>query len=183
MKRLKPFLWPMALALLAAALVFFNLPGQELPLDAPPALSADVPEGCEVGQRLPDFSVTCLDGSTFDLSGQRGRVTVINLWATWCAPCVAELPYFDELQRTHPGVTVLALHPAPVVDDVEAYVRRGGWALLFALDEDNLADRILGGGSLLPRTLVVDGEGLVVYSQTGSITLEILTALVSAAGA
>ena len=55
-------------------------------------------------QQLADFSITCLDGSTFTLSENRGKVVFINLWATYCTPCVKELPQTIVLDRN--GVVV-----------------------------------------------------------------------------
>jgi thiol-disulfide isomerase/thioredoxin len=58
---------------------------------------------------LPDLRFTTLDGSTRRLADYAGKPVVLNFWATWCIPCVAELPELDRLAETDPGVTVLAV--------------------------------------------------------------------------
>lgn len=48
-------------------------------------------------QQRADFTATCYDGSDFHLADQRGKATFINFWATYCTPCIQELPHIDEL--------------------------------------------------------------------------------------
>ncbi len=178
-----------ALLVLACALVFFNLPsaaapsdGESAPLAAAEAFVSDAPAGCRVGEQLPDFSILQTDGQEFTLSRYRGRVTVINLWATWCGPCVKELPYFDSLQRRYPeGVKVLALHVSPVTDDVNAWLSGYDYGIAFAVDEEGGVAPLLGASALLPQTLVLNARGEVTYNQTGSVTEELLEELVRAA--
>ena len=163
-----------AVVLLAAALVAFNLPGREA---APQAVS-DAPTGHEVGEQLPDFTVSLIGGGSFTLSEHRGQVVFINLWATYCGPCVKELPAFVELREKHPEVEVLAVHSSLVTDDVEAYLADRGWDIDFAVDgADDAAFKAVGGSALLPQTIVVNPRGEVVYNQTGSVTLDRLEAL------
>ncbi len=179
-----------ALALLAAALVFFNLPsgspvspaGEETPMADEYASSA--PVGFHVGEQVPDFTLKCTDGTVFTLSEQRGRTVVLNLWATWCSPCVKELPHFDRLQRAHPGdVAVLAIHSDLVTDDVDAFLAGFDYGIGFAVDSGGEVIASLGGSAMLPQTVVLNPRGEVVYNQVGSVTYEALEELVALAGA
>ena len=52
--------------------------------------------GTEVGDQLADFSAELIDGSKLHLTDHRGKVVIINMWATYCGPCVQELPFFQE---------------------------------------------------------------------------------------
>ena len=163
----KKIAWAAALVLLAGVLIFANLP------------TAQRPTGAEAGQQLPDFSVTCLDGSRFTLSEQRGKTVVINLWATWCTPCVQELPNFDRLLRERPDkVAVLALHSELVTSDVAAYLEDTSYEMPFAVDEDGSLGAILNASTVLPQTVIVDPDGVVIYNQVGALDYETLCSLV-----
>ena len=159
--------WAVALVALCTALLWYNLPGKE------------APTGHEAGQRLADFTIQCLDGREFHLAGARGKVVFINLWATYCAPCVQELPHFDALYRAHKDdIAMLAVHSSLTTDDPAEYVAAKGWTIPFAVDtEDNLIWNAVNGSSALPQTLVLNRRGEVIYNQTGSVTAEKLAAL------
>ncbi len=192
--------WAIALAGLICALVCFNLPaapqpaaeaetpalppdaGEETPAQEQPAYTSDAPLGCEVGEQLPDFTLTTLSGEAFTLSEHRGTVTVLNLWATWCAPCVKELPYFDELQARYPqDVTVLAIHSDLVTSDPAAYLAAFDYQIPFAVDETGSVAVSMGDSAILPQTVVLDPYGVVVYNRSGSVTYEALEELVQSA--
>ena len=168
-----------ALAALIGFALWVNAPGDSRVAGTAPDPVTDalgVQTGFEVGQRVADFTVTCLDGSTFTLSEQRGKVTVINLWATYCAPCVGEMPLFGALRDAHPDqVSLLAIHAGLVTEDVAAFVRARGWDMPFAVDtpENELFSK-LGGSALLPQTIVLDRRGVVIYNSPGSVTGELL---------
>ena len=169
-RTIRRLLWAAALLLLAAVLVFVNLP------------EAEPVHGAGVGEVLPDFSLRCVDGSSFSLSEQRGKTVVINLWATWCTPCVRELPHFDRLLRERcEDVAVLALHTPPVTADVESYLADYSYAMPFAVDEEGTAIQKLGGSTMLPQTVILDAKGIVTYNKVGSVTEEKLRALIEQA--
>ena len=139
---------------------------------------SDAPVGCEVGEQLPDFTVTCYDGSTFHLKEQRGKVTFINFWATHCTPCIQELPHFDALYRAHEDdIAMIAIHSYFVTKDPEEFLADKGYAISFAHDSDNsLMDMVKGTGTL-PQTVVLNRKGEVIYNKVGSVTPELLEAL------
>ncbi|MBQ9010045.1 MAG: TlpA family protein disulfide reductase, partial [Clostridia bacterium] len=149
--------------------------------EAPAAVSyeSDAPIGHEVGQQLQDFTTECLDGSTFHLADTRGKVTMINLWATYCGPCVQELPHFSEFYKAHrDDVAMLAVHSSITEMDPKDYIADKDWAMPIAVDSDD--DKIWGivnGSSTIPQTIVLNRKGEVVYNQIKSITPAELDAL------
>ena len=179
--------WCAALILLCGVMIAVNLPGtaqRETALSETPSadFSEDVPAGHEPGERLPDFTITQTDGRAFSLSAQRGKVVVLNLWATWCTPCVNELPHFDRLQREHGGdVSVLAIHSDLITDDVEAYLSNYEYEIAFAIDGTGGVIASLGGSTMLPQTVILNPDGVVTYNKVGSVTYEALEELYEAA--
>ena len=150
------------------------------PPDKPGDLwASDAPVGLAVGERPADFTAECLDGSTFRLSETRGKVVVINLWATYCAPCVKELPHFNALYHAHAGdVAMLAIHAGDVTDDVGEFLSGRGLDMPFAVDsEDGALFAAVGGSEALPQTIVLNRRGEVIYNQTGSVSAELLERL------
>ena len=197
-KRFAKIAWGIALAVLCAALLYYNFLDPNIKkkdaalaqdaivteVAAPaPAVdwSSDAPFGYEVGNQLPDFSIECLDGSTFTLSETRGKPVFINLWATYCGPCVKELPHFSELYKEHEGdIAMLALHSDIIADDPVEYLTEFGsdWVMPFAIetDDETIWD-LVGGTTAMPQTIVLNRHGEVVYNQRGSVTPEMLAEL------
>ena len=202
-RKTRRILWGIALAVLAFTLVRFNLPKQNNPAEKTsvgtvfiPATEDETTEnesaavqdnfestasvGNEPGQQLPDFTITCYDGSDFHLADTRGKVTFINLWATYCAPCVKELPYFSDLYQKYEGdIAVLAVHSSLVAkDDPEEFTADKGYAMPFATDtKENTVFEAVGGGSTLPQTIVLNRRGEVIYNEVKSVTPEMLESL------
>ncbi|MBQ9459975.1 MAG: 4Fe-4S binding protein [Oscillospiraceae bacterium] len=193
--------WIAALAALCFALAWFNVieparagtdvdaaqsaqTSTETPAEAD-ARAAGAAVGAEVGQQLADFTIQCLDGSTFRLSETRGKVVIINLWATYCGPCVKELPHFDALARAHKDdLAMLAVHAGDVVDDVGAFLDGREFDIPFAIDsEDGALFAVVNGSEALPQTIVLNRRGEVVYNQVGSVSPELLEQLYEQAAA
>lgn len=143
--------------------------------------NSDAPIGYNKGERLSDFTVDCLDGSTFTLSEYRGKVVIINLWATWCGPCVEELPAFNGFYEKHrDDVAVLACHSSFTNEDVAEYVSAKGWdkwGISFVYDSNETVFSAVNGSMVLPQTIVLNRKGEVVYNEIRSVNPEMLEKL------
>ena len=178
------------LAILIAAVLWFNVFDRTAETESPPPeppVSADIRFGSQPGETLPDFSCVLSDGSVFRLSDTRGKIVFINQWATWCNPCVAELPFFERLAETYPDVVVLAFHhPLEISPKALPFIAENGWTdwkVRFTVDtpETDILG-IIGGDNVMPRTVVLNRDGIVIYNETRSMTFETLTALTEEAG-
>ena len=186
-KRWKRIAWGIALGVLCLALVWFNFldpaiqAKETVPAEttAATAWESDAPVGHEAGERLADFTLTCYDGSEFSLADTRGKVVFINRWATWCTPCIEELPYFNDLYRAHEGdIAMIVIHPSMTVTDPEAYLADFSLRMPCATDaEGDPVKEIVGGTAALPQTIVLNRRGEVVYNAVKSVTPEALEAL------
>lgn len=122
-----------------------------------------------IGSNAPDFTVQ--DGQTkVTLSQLRGQVVVLNFWATWCAPCVEEVPSLVEMQRRlkAKGVTVLAV--SVDVDDnaYRQFVKNHNVTLLTVRDPDQKSSALYGT-HLFPETYVIDRNGVMRRKFIGAV--------------
>jgi len=85
-------------------------PSAPVPADPPATAAATAPPADpEARPERPGLRVETVDHGTFDLAEQRGRWVVINFWATWCAPCLAEMPALNALDAAHEDIVVVGL--------------------------------------------------------------------------
>jgi len=111
---------------------------------------------------MPDVALTRLDGSACHLSDFFAKGLVLNFWATWCVPCVAELPELDRLAGSHPGFAVVAVsadHGGAAV--VAPFLKNHEIAQLTVLLDPGLAAVHAAGVFGFPSTLVIDRHGAV----------------------
>ena len=117
----------------------------------------------------PDFAVSDLEGRTVRLSALRGKVVVLNLWTTWCPPCVEEMPSIERLYSTLRGDDFALLAVSQDEDGkraVEPFVARNRFSFPVFLDpEHQVGDRYGVWG--YPETFVIDRNGLVVEHVIG----------------
>jgi peroxiredoxin len=124
------------------------------------------PSGMEsalVGKPAPDFELGMLDGKKFRLSKSRGRIVILDFWATWCGPCVQALPQVDQVHREFAGrnVEVIAVNLEETPKAIAPMLERHKLELPVALDQDGaIAARY--GVTSIPQTLVINAEGTVV---------------------
>lgn len=120
---------------------------------------------------LPAITLTALDGATADLPTlAQGQPTVINLWASWCAPCRVEMPAFAEAQRREPGVRFLFVNQGEGAATVQRFLAAQPFALDGVwLDPGSRLGPAIGSTGL-PTTLFVDAQGRVVERHFGMLS-------------
>src|ERR1700709_546919 len=112
-----------------------------------------------VGTAAPQFTVS--DGAhTADLSKLRGHVVVLNLWATWCAPCIEELPSLLEMQRQLPQVTVLAISMDEDPSQYQRFLTQNHVDLLTIRDPSARINALYGTVQI-PETYIIDRQGVL----------------------
>lgn len=132
------------------------------------------PASANAGQKLLQAPFADLSGKTQTLAQRRGRVLVVNFWATWCAPCREEIPALMRIHRKYAsnGVELVGI----ALDDaskVQAYSKEMSmdYALLVAGAQTLALGRDLGNqAGVLPYTVVLDRAGQVVYTHAGAMT-------------
>ena len=123
----------------------------------------------------PDLQGTTLDGGTFRLADHRGEVVVVNVWASWCAPCRAEAPDLVAVSKDFAGkgVTFVGLDTRDSDVPARAFVTRFGITYPSVIDRDGRL-QLLFAGSLppqaIPSTLVIDRDGLVAARELGIVS-------------
>jgi peroxiredoxin len=139
--------------------------GPRPPSEAKPALDAALkaldlvqPPGPPGAAR--DFTVPRLGGGTFRLSEQRGKTVLVNFWASWCPPCLAEMPAMERLWRQLKDdslvIVAVSLDPDPSI--VPAFIEDRGVTFPVGLDP-NMAVASIYGVRALPATFVIDRRG------------------------
>ena len=109
---------------------------------------------------LPEFKLKDLEGRTWTLSDLKGRVTLINVWATWCVPCRVELPYVQRLHKSLenvPGLQVLTLNLDEDPRLVPGYMQAGGYTFP-VIRSFELAEKI-HSVSEVPQNWLIDPKG------------------------
>jgi cytochrome c biogenesis protein CcmG/thiol:disulfide interchange protein DsbE len=148
-------LWPVAMHVAAKAI-----------------LNAHAIELTDLSKTAPDFTLKNAAGKRLSLSDYKGKVVVLNFWATWCGPCKVEIPWFIEFQKKYAGqgFTVLGVS----MDEegwnvVNPYASKMeiNYPIVVGNEEVNMH---YGGIEALPTTFVIDRHGKVAYVHAGLIS-------------
>jgi len=130
--------------------------------------SADAVPATEL-ETAPDFSLKNFDGGRTKLSDYRGKVIILDFWATWCPPCIKEIPDFVELQKEYgdKGLAILGIsldqNPKQVLPKfIKKY--KVNYPILLT---DGKVDKAFGGVTGIPTTFVIDQKGEIYKQYVG----------------
>ena len=127
----------------------------------------------------PDFELTASDGKIVRLEDLRGKVVLLNFWATWCPPCKAEMPDLNALQRKYGAdrdFVVLGINDMENAADVIAFAEREGIAFPLLLDPDGRVIKDLFDVRYLPTSMIIDRDGNIRDTWRGQIAREAMLA-------
>jgi cytochrome c biogenesis protein CcmG, thiol:disulfide interchange protein DsbE len=116
----------------------------------------------EMDQPAPPLIATALDGQTFDLAKLRGKVVLVNFWATWCAPCRREMPILDAFYRRYRGQGLDLIGISVDFARDSAKMRKAAAAVSYPTAMANdIPVNGFGPSDGVPVTYVIDAEGVV----------------------
>jgi cytochrome c biogenesis protein CcmG/thiol:disulfide interchange protein DsbE len=123
----------------------------------------------------PDFVRTDLSGRPLRLDQFRGRVVLLNFWATWCGPCIEEIPTFSRWQRHFGdgGLQIIGVSMDDDEGDVKRFVAKHGVAYPIIMGDAKLGE-LFGGVFGLPQSFLIDARGRIVYRSVGEPNIETL---------
>lgn len=120
------------------------------------------------GQPTPPLTLAALDGQDWSLARLRGKVVVVNFWATWCEPCVHELPVLGQLSRQDAGLAVIGVNYKEPLDSIERFT--AAHPIPYPVLRDRTGEMFKRWtAGVMPTTILVDRRGRARWRTVGEI--------------
>jgi peroxiredoxin len=131
-----------------------------------------------VGEPAPTFVITAPDGTEINSADLKGKVVILNFWATWCGPCRLEMPEFEAAyqDQREKGLDVFAveIRASGNMEESSQFLQEVGVTFPNIRDEDALLEGAFIKRPAWPTTIIIDREGIVHHVQVGPITVEVI---------
>ncbi len=164
--------WPFVLGFVVLVAALFLIPSKE-PSGTLPEEYSSIP--AEVNYAAPELALENLNGGTESLADYRGKVVLVNNWATWCPPCKAELPTLVAFYNEHAadGFVIIGIEAGEPANQVAPFAEQYQITYPVWLDPGHLSGRAFNNQSL-PNSYVIDRTGTIRLAWTGQISREML---------
>ncbi len=132
----------------------------------------------------PDFTLKDLDGNEVSLSDYKGKIVVLNFWATWCRYCIEEMPDFNELDKEMADAgdgVVLAVNVQEPYNKVNEYITNNDFGIKVLLDEDGYIAGAIYGVEGYPTTFVLNKDGSLYTYIPGKTDLDTMRTIIDMA--
>lgn len=150
---------------------------------APPTTAPVAPAAGAQTAIQPRLRVPTIDGKTFDLAAQRGKWTVVNFWATWCGPCLKEMPELSALDAMREHIVVVGLaYEDTTAEDMLAFLKQRPVVYPIALVDVYDPPQDFETPRGLPMTYLIAPDGKVAKKYTGPVTAVQIETDIAAAG-
>ena len=138
--------------------------------------------GINQGNIAPDFELNTLDGKSIKLSDFRGQKVIINMWATWCPPCRAEMPdmqkFYDNYKDENATVIAINMTTSEKSEDrIHEFLDELGITFPVVLDKQNKVGQMYQVHAL-PTSYIIDSEGIIQQKVTGPMNYEMMKKLI-----
>ncbi|MDD5323290.1 MAG: TlpA disulfide reductase family protein [Methylococcales bacterium] len=132
---------------------------------------------------LPDFNLPDVAGNLHSISEWQGKILIINFWATWCPPCLKEIPEFIALQQQFIGKGVqfigIAIDDQNAVEDYLVSTKINYPILIGGVNGIALAHQLGNSVDAVPFTLIVDRQGQIIHRHPGGLSRELITEIIT----
>lgn len=142
----------------AFALILINSSAQE-----------EKPEIIKVGDSAPTFTIKTLDNKTFNTSELKGKVIYLNFFATWCGPCMKEMPFIESdiwNSIKNPDFVMLSIAREHSYEDIIKFKLEKGYTFPFAADPKRKVYSMFAPQNI-PRNIIINKEGKIIFSKHG----------------
>ncbi len=161
----------LGIVLVLVALIASGVIGLYLSGSFETSRSGDVAQ-IQIGQTAPDFELSDKSGKRYSLSSLRGKVVLVNFWATWCPPCRAEMPSMEQLYKNYGrdgGLELLAINVEPEGPDIiDEFSKEYPHSFPVVFDLDATVQEKYGVFKF-PETFIIDKNGIIVERVIGAI--------------
>jgi thiol-disulfide isomerase/thioredoxin len=141
--------------------------------EAPPErISPSIDETGVLPDRLLNRDLRSLDKGSFKLADFAGKVIVVNLWASWCGPCRAEIPDYEKVRKEYAGrpvefIGLTTEDPRVASDRVKKFVHDFNFGFRLGWADGETAQALMNGRNVIPQTLVLSGDGHIISHWRG----------------